>query len=143
MSAVGAEYGPFVLPDDGHQKGFATEIAAFRMADLPHAQQNRPPFPAGRFDQVGMADTADGLRAAQMPVGDQGIARIRLIGAQKTAAAEDGDAVVLRGAALGDEQIVPAANMVEVRPLRAFGAVQRAVRAQNVPLAQECSCQIG
>ena len=61
-----------------------------------------------------------------MPVGQDGVARVALIGPQGAAAAGDGHGMVILRTALGDEQVVPAVLLVDVRRFGAPGVDQRA-----------------
>lgn len=122
----------------GNCECFPTKVAIIA-AIRPRGQEHRPPFAVGKLNQVGVAGAVDGGISAQVAVGEDGIARIDLVGTLNLPAAENGDAMVVIGAAFGDHQIVPAADFVQMRPFWRHCVVNRAVCAEYPPLADQPS----
>ena len=87
-----------------------------REAARPGAEQHHPPGAVGCLHQVGVAGVLDGTVGAA--VGQQRVGRCAFPGAARRAPAGDGDGVAAFGAALGDQQVPPVADAVEVRRLR-------------------------
>ena len=121
--AVGIYHGPgsFIPAHRGEERLAAQDVVL--AAVRAEGQAHQPPAAIGCLYQVGMARALDGVvlgvhvDVCQDGVG--GIARVRAINA---AAAGDGHLVAILGAPLGDEQVVPAVFLIDMRAFRVASA---------------------
>ena len=131
-----AEHGPSVLPDDRDGECLAAKIAVLS-AVRTRAQHDGPPLSVLRLNKVRVSGAVDGAVKREVAVRDQRVAGISLVRAGQRPAPEHRDGVRVTRSALRDQQIIVFTDVVQMRPLRRARVVQRAVRAQDVPLAQQ------
>ena len=104
-----------VAPVHWGEVGLAADVVHLRIANVAAGQEDDPPPPRGVFDEVAVSGRLDGpIEAA---VGKDRIVRAGLVGAVDVAAAGDGDHVAEFGAAFGQQEVVPAVALDDVRGL--------------------------
>jgi hypothetical protein len=86
-----------------------------RRASRAAAEQDHPPRPVWRFDQVGVTGVLD--RAVGAPVADDGVVRTGFPRSRRRRPARDGDRVAALGATLRDEEVPVLTAADQVRSL--------------------------
>src|SRR6266508_233401 len=104
------------IPGDRCQEGLAPEVRARWVALRAHTQAHQPPAPIVALDQVGVAERLD--RTVEAAVGQNGIVRTALPWSPRCRTPRDRRHMAEFGATLGDQEIVVATDLVEVRSLR-------------------------
>ena len=117
LAGIRRKQRPVFFPADRGKKGLAAQVLA-HPADQARGQEHRVPAAVRQFHKIGVPGVLDGRFPAQMPHGQNRVARIALIGAENAAAAGNGDRMIILRTAFGDQQIVPFADMVDMRRLR-------------------------
>ncbi len=112
-SPARADDRPTVLPAYRRQKGLAPEVVEIAVIRA-HPQRNHPPLAVLGLDQIGMPCAHNGVVAAQVPVGEDRVARVGFIGSCEGIAARNRYGMVVAGTALGDHQVVEAVDSVQV-----------------------------
>ena len=127
--------GPAVDPAHGGQEGLAPEdVDAGDGAGAADAEQHHPPRAVGGLDEVGVAGVLH--RVVGAAVAEDRVVRAALERPGGRGAARDRDRVARAGAALGDEQVPGAVELVEVRRL---GELQPGARPQRPRLLQHAA----
>ena len=105
---------PLILPLNGHNEGLSAQVLA-DAADQAGGKKYGIPLPALRPDQIGVAGVLDRRFFAHVTDRKDGIGGIALIGPQRSAASCHRGAVIHLRAALRDQQIVPVADVIDMR----------------------------
>ena len=79
--------------------------------------------------------------AFQVPMSDQGIARVAFVRSKDGMAAEYGAAVVMVRTAFGYDQIIPVFYMIQMRSFGSHGIIQSSVLQKSDSFTNECSCR--
>ena len=114
-----AQIEPAVFQTSRHQHGFPSQIVAKRIRQRTIAQTNCPPVPVGIVHQIGVTGCLNGQVFAD--IGQDRIVRARLIRPQNGLAPCQNCHVAKLRAALCQQQIVHAVDLVQMRSLRIVG----------------------
>ena len=113
--------GPAVgVPGHRREEGLASEVVPVAR-DRAEREEDHPPGAVRGLDEVRVAGALDRHVVLRVPVREDRVAGAGFERSPRRVAARDRHHVAVLRPALGDHQVVPAADLVEVRPLRVAG----------------------
>ncbi|MDQ0711296.1 hypothetical protein QFZ55_000748 [Streptomyces luteogriseus] len=107
-------------PGDGRQGGLPAQDARPSPPVRPGHEVGQVPVPVPGLHQAAVPGLLQ-RQVGVVPGGEERAVRVAFVGARQGAGAGDGDLVVVAGAAVRGEQVVPGAAAVEVRALDPAG----------------------